>query len=93
MSEPSFDDLPALFAVALPAGTASTIIDHATGEISSMYTWNIMTNPSTPIHDAPDVTKQERQAIDARTPPYDGVRTYGDLLLVREQAKKAEKPK
>lgn len=52
-----------------------------------------MIAPSTPIHDAPDVTKQERKAIDERQPPYDGVRTYGDLLVVREQAKKAERPK
>lgn len=46
-----------------------------------------MTPPSTPIHDAPDVTKQERHAIDRREPPYDGVRTYGDLLIVRAHLK------
>ena len=51
-----------------------------------------MIAPSTPIQDAPDVTKQERKAIDERQPPYDGVRIYADLLIVREQSKKAEKP-
>ena len=50
-----------------------------------------MTDLSTPIHDALDVTKQERTAIDARTPPYDGVRTWGDLLAVRDQVKQAPK--
>ncbi len=52
-----------------------------------------MNDPSTPIQDAPDVTKDERKAIDARTPPYDAVRTWGDLLVVREQVKQTEKPK
>lgn len=51
-----------------------------------------MTDPSTPVLDAPDVTKDERKAIEQRTPPYDGVRVYGDLLAVREQLK-AAKPK
>lgn len=51
-----------------------------------------MTPPSTPIADAPDVSKAEREAIAAKTPPYDGVHTYGDLLTVRERAK-AEKKK
>ena len=51
-----------------------------------------MIDPSTPIQDCADVTKTERHAIDARTPPYDGVRTWGDLLTVRELAKQA-KPK
>ncbi len=46
-----------------------------------------MTPPSTPIEDAKDVTKDERAAIAARTPPYDGVWTYGDLLVVRERVK------
>ncbi len=45
-----------------------------------------MTDSSTPIQDAPDVTKDERKAIDA-------VRTWGDLLVVREQVKQTEKPK
>ena len=40
-------------------------------------------DPSTPIDQALDVSKDERAALDARTPPYDGVRTYGDLLAVR----------
>ena len=48
-----------------------------------------MIDPSTPIHECADVSKAERTAIDARTPPYDGVRTYGDLLVVREQVKQA----
>jgi hypothetical protein len=47
-----------------------------------------MTPPSTPIGECADVTKTERDAIAARTPPYDGVRTYGDLLTVRAQAPK-----
>ncbi len=52
-----------------------------------------MVDPSTPIHDAPDVTKDERKAIDARTPPYDAVRTWGDLLAVREQVKQTKPEK
>ena len=47
-----------------------------------------MTAPSTPIAEADDVTDAERAAIEARTPPYDGVRTYGDLLTVRAQQPK-----
>lgn len=47
-----------------------------------------MNAPSTPIADAADVTDAERKAIEARTPPYDGVRTYGDLLAVRAQQPK-----
>ena len=43
-------------------------------------------DPSTPIEQALDVSKDERAALDARTPPYDGVRTYGDLLVIREPA-------
>jgi hypothetical protein len=50
-----------------------------------------MTPPSTPIEDAKDVTKAEREAIAARTPPYDGVRTYGDLLVVRAKPKPKDK--
>jgi hypothetical protein len=47
---------------------------------------------STPIQEAlKDCTKDERAAIDAREPPYDGVRTWADLLTVREQTKKAKK--
>lgn len=49
-----------------------------------------MVNHSTPIGEAlKECTKEEREAIAARTPPYDGVRTWGDLLAVR--AKKVEK--
>lgn len=49
--------------------------------------------PSTPITDClRDCTAAERAAIDARTPPYDGVRTWGDLLVVRERLQ-AEKKK
>ena len=48
-----------------------------------------MTDPSTPVLEASDLTKAEREAIIARTPPFNGVRTYGDLLAVREQVKKA----
>ena len=40
-------------------------------------------DPSTPIDQALDVSKDERAALDARTPPYDGVRTYADLCAVR----------
>ncbi len=50
-----------------------------------------MIDPSTPIQDCPDVSKDERKQIDARTPPFDGVRTCGDLLVVRERLKKAPK--
>lgn len=48
-------------------------------------------NPTTPIDECLKAcTKDEREAILARTPPYDGVRTWGDLLTVRERMK--EKP-
>ena len=46
-------------------------------------------DPSTPIQDARDVRADERAALEARTPPFDGVRTYGDLVAVRQ----APKPK
>jgi len=52
-----------------------------------------MTAPSTPIDQAADVTDDERKAIDARTPPYDGVRIYADLIAVRAQAKVEKKAK
>jgi hypothetical protein len=45
--------------------------------------------PSTPIADCKDVTVDERKAIASRTPPYDGVRTWGDLEAVRALPKKA----
>jgi hypothetical protein len=44
-----------------------------------------MTPPSTPISECKDCTPDERKAIAARTPPYDGVRTWGDLETVRGQ--------
>ena len=52
-------------------------------------------DPSTPIEDClKDCTAAERQALDARTPPYDGVRTWGDLEAVRAMLeKKAPKAK
>lgn len=45
--------------------------------------------PSTPIEDVPakELTKEEIAGIAARTPPYDGVRTWGDLLTVRARKK------
>ena len=46
-----------------------------------------MTPPSTPILECKDVTADERKAILARIAPYDGVRVYGDLLVVRAQPK------
>ena len=47
-------------------------------------------DPSTPIEECrKECTADERSALDARTPPYDGVRTWGDLEAVRAQ----EKPK
>ena len=47
-----------------------------------------MTPPSTPIEDCrKDCTADERAALDARTPPYDGVRTWGDLETVRAKTK------
>ena len=42
-----------------------------------------MTPPSTPILECKDVTADERKAILARIAPYDGVRVYADLLIVR----------
>ena len=52
----------------------------------------IMIAPSTPIDEClKDCTPAERAALDARTPPYDGVRTWGDLEAVRaQQTKKAK---
>lgn len=47
-------------------------------------------NPSTPIQECKDVTKAERAAIDKGEPPYDGVRVYADLLIVRTQKKKED---
>jgi len=45
--------------------------------------------PSTPIDEClKECTAAERTAIAARTPPYDGVRTWGDLEAVRASAKK-----
>lgn len=51
-----------------------------------------MTPPSTPIDEClKECTAAERKAIAANEPPYDGVRTWGDLLAVRERTKsKAE---
>lgn len=51
-----------------------------------------MTPPSTPILECKDVTADERKAIVARIAPYDGVRVYGDLLVVRAQAAPKAKP-
>lgn len=45
--------------------------------------------PSTPILECKDVTADERKAILARVPPYDGVRTWTDLEAVRALPKKA----
>ncbi len=51
-------------------------------------------DPSEPIEDCrKECTADERSALDARTPPYDGVRTWGDLEAVRAQAEKAPKEK
>ena len=48
-----------------------------------------MTPPSTPIEDCrKELTADERAALDAHTPPYDGVRTWGDLETVRAQETK-----
>jgi len=47
-----------------------------------------MTPPSTPIEDClKECTAAERKAIADSAPPYDGVRTWGDMLVVRAQAK------
>jgi hypothetical protein len=44
--------------------------------------------PSTPIDEClKDCTPEERAALDVRTPPYDGVRTWGDLEAVRARPK------
>lgn len=44
--------------------------------------------PSTPIDEClKECTADERAAIAARTAPYDGVRTWGDLETVRAQPK------
>ena len=44
--------------------------------------------PSTPVDECrKELTPEERAALDARTPPYDGVRTWGDLEAVRAQEK------
>lgn len=48
---------------------------------------------STPIDECiKECTAAERKALAANEPPYDGVRTWGDLLVVRERGKGAEKP-
>lgn len=91
MSEPCYEDMPALFAAALPSAAAQLIIDQDTGAVMSRYTWTAMIPPSTPITDAQkECTADERKAIAARVPPYDGVRTWGDLEAVR--AKQDTKP-
>lgn len=46
-----------------------------------------MPDLSTPIDEClKECTAAERKAIADRTPPYDGVRTWGDMLVVREQS-------
>ncbi len=40
-----------------------------------------------------DCTAAERSALDARTPPYDGVRTWHDLEVVRARREQAPKAK
>ena len=41
---------------------------------------------STPINEClKDCTAAERKALAECAPPYDGVRTWGDLLVVRER--------
>ena len=46
-------------------------------------------DPSTPIEECrKECTADERSALDARTPPYDGVRTWGDLEAVRAMLEK-----
>ncbi len=45
--------------------------------------------PSTPINEcSKDCTPPERHDIDERQPPYDGVRIWGDLEVVRAQLEK-----
>ena len=47
---------------------------------------------STPINEAlKECTAEEKAAIQGRTPPYDGVWTWGDLLVVRERLAAAPK--
>ena len=54
----------------------------------------IQYDPSTPIEEClKDCTADERSALDARTPPYDGIRTWGDLEVVRARLEKAPKAK
>ncbi len=52
-------------------------------------------DPSEPIEDCrKECTADERSALDARTPPFDGVRTWADLEAIRAQReKKAPKAK
>lgn len=46
------------------------------------------TPPSTPITECSKaLTAAERKALAEGAPPYDGVRTWGDLLVVRAQVK------
>ena len=48
-------------------------------------------DPSTPIEECrKDCTAEECAALNARTPPYDGVRTWGDLEVIRAKAKKSD---
>ena len=49
MTDPSFDDLPALFSAVLPHGTVSAVIDQDTGTIASIWTF-AMTDPFTYPH-------------------------------------------
>ena len=50
-----------------------------------------MTAPSTPIEDCrKDCTADERSALDARTPPFAGVRTWGDMEAIRAKQTKKE---
>ena len=45
-------------------------------------------DPSTPIQEClRDCTAAEKAGIASGTPPYDGVRTWGDLEAVRAQEK------
>jgi hypothetical protein len=49
-------------------------------------------NETSPIQDCMrQCTADERAAIEARMPPYDGVRTWGDLLVVRGRLGKKDK--
>ena len=51
-------------------------------------------DPSEPIDEClKDCTAAERAALNARTPPYDGVRTWHDLEVARAQLEKALKAK